>query len=226
MAKNKPKMGKRSVRKRRQAKRERQRWLTIGLGVLAAIAVAGFILWPRTEEPAVDPARLNDDPALGPPEAPVIIVEFGDFGCPSCRAWHNAGILQQIRTTYGDQVRFVWKDFPVITTQSPKAAQAAQCAYDQGKFWQYHDLLFARAPALSVGDLKAYAAEIGLDTAQFNQCLDSGQHRQTVQHDWDQALALRLRGTPSFLINDQLVVGPPTFEYLKQIIESILASEA
>ncbi|HZD58333.1 MAG TPA: DsbA family protein [Anaerolineales bacterium] len=222
MAKKRPKSGKQLIRERRQARQKRQRWLTIGVGVLAFVAVAGFVLWPRPKAEPVDPARLVDDPSLGPAGAPVTIVEYGDFGCPSCRAWYQAGILDQIRAKYDDEVRFVWRDFPIITAQSPKAAEAAQCAYDQGKFWQYHDLLYDRAPALSVDDLKAYAAEIGLDTVQFNQCLDSGQHRETVRHDWDEALALHLRGTPSFLINDQLVAGPPTFEYLQQMINSIL----
>jgi len=82
----------------------------------------------------VDTARLVDDPALGPTTAPVTIVEYGDFGCPSCRAWHRAGILKQIRAQYGEKVRFVWRDFPVITPQSPQAAVAAQCAYDQRRF--------------------------------------------------------------------------------------------
>ena len=99
---------------------------------------------------------------------------------------------------YGDQVRFVWRDFPVITPQSPKAAEAGQCAYDQGQYWEYHDLLYERAPALGVNDLKTYAAEVGLDTAQFNQCLDAGQHQATVDHDLQDALGRGFRGTPSF----------------------------
>ena len=73
---------------------------------------------------------------------------------------------------YGDQVQFVWRDFPIITAQSPKAAEAGQCAFDQGKFWEYHDYLFERANSLSVSDLKAYAREVGLDGEQFDQCLD------------------------------------------------------
>ena len=121
-------------------------------------------------------------------------------------------------------MRFVWRDFPVITAQSPKAAEAAQCAYDQGKFWEYHDLLFARAPALGVSDLKAYAAELGLDTAQFNQCLESGKHRETVRRDWRDAEAHGFQGTPSFLINNQALIGPPTAKVLEQKINAILAS--
>ena len=81
------------------------------------------------------------------------IIEYGDFGCPTCRGWEQAGVLKQIVATYGDQVHFVWRDYPIITAQSPQAAEAGQCAFDQGKFWQYHDLLYAKQPALSISDL-------------------------------------------------------------------------
>jgi protein-disulfide isomerase len=155
----------------------------------------------------------------------VTIVEYGDFGCPSYRAWHNAGILERVQAAYGDQVRFVWHDFPVITAQSPKAAEAAQCAYDQGFFWEYHDLLFERARSLSAGDLKSYAGELGLDTTAFDQCLDSGQHRAIVENDLQDAMQRRFRGTPSFLVNEQPLAGPPTFEYLQSLIEPILLND-
>ena len=128
--------------------------------------------------------------------------------------------------TYGDQVSFVWRDFPIITTFSPEAAQAAQCAYDQDKFWEYHDLLFERASSLRVGDLKSYAVELGLDTTTFNLCLDSGQHRATVDKDLQDAYQRRFRGTPSFLVNDQPLAGPPTFEFLQSLIEPILSAES
>jgi protein-disulfide isomerase len=169
---------------------------------------------------------LNDDPFIGSINAPVTIVEYGDFGCPSCRAWHNAGILEQVQAAYSDQVRFVWRDFPVITAQSPQAAEAAQCAYDQGYFWEYHDLLFERAHAIRDEDLKSYAGELDLDTAAFNQCLDSGQHRATVENDLQDANRRRFRGTPSFLVNDQPLAGPPTFEFLQSLIEPILSVES
>jgi protein-disulfide isomerase len=209
---------------RRQATRQRKRFLIIGIGLVAAVLIGAFIFWSRPRVEPVDPARLADDPSLGSPDAAVTVVEYGDFGCATCRAWYRAGILDQIRAQYGDRVRFVWRDFPIITAQSPKAAEAAQCAYDQGKFWEYHDLLYDRAPALSINDLKSYAAELGVDAARFNQCLDSGQHKATVDRDWQDALQRKFRGTPSFLVNDKALVGPPTFEYLESLIDPILAS--
>jgi protein-disulfide isomerase len=131
--------------------------------------------------------------------------------------------MDQVRATYGDQVQFVWKDFPVITAQSPKAAEAGQCAFDQGKFWEYHDLLYEQAYSLSVTDLKTYAAQIGLDTEKFAQCLDSGQNRAKVERSLNEALReYGFPGTPSFLVNDKKLVGPPTFETLKSMIDAIL----
>jgi protein-disulfide isomerase len=211
---------------KRQAKRKRQNYLRIGAIVVGLALLAGYFLWPRPQALAVSPERLNDDPFIGSVDAPVTIVEYGDFGCPACRGWHNAGILKQVLATYGDQVRFVWRDFPVITAQSPKAAEAAQCAYDQGFFWEYHDLLFERASSLRVGDLKSYAGELAIDSAAFDQCLDSGQHRATVENDHQDASRRRFRGTPSFLVNDQPLAGPPTFAFLQSLIEPILSTES
>lgn len=134
--------------------------------------------------------------------------------------------MDQIRATYGDQVQFVWKDFPVITAQSPKAAEAGQCAFDQGKFWEYHDFLYERASTLGVGNLKDYAVEIGLDAEKFNQCLDSGKNRAKVEQSLNEALRkYAFPGTPSFLVNDKKLIGPPTFETLQSMIDTILSGE-
>jgi len=206
----------------RQEKRKRQRYLRISAAAIGLSMVLGYFLWPRPQAQAVSQDRLNDDPFIGSINAPVTIVEYGDFGCPSCRAWHNAGILEQVQAVYGDQVRFVWRDFPVITAQSPKAAEAAQCAYDQGYFWEYHDLLFEQANSLRASDLKRYAEDLGLDNTLFNQCLDSRQYQATVEKDLQDAYRRRFRGTPSFLVNDQALAGPPTFEILQSMVDPIL----
>jgi len=216
--------GTRAGRRREPVARDRQRWLLIGIALIGVMLIGLYLVGSRSPAQPIAAARWVEDPALGPATAPVAIVEYGDFGCPSCRAWHRAGILKQIRAQYGDQVRFVWRDFPMITPQSPQAAEAAQCAYDQGRFWEYHDYLYERAQSLSIDALKAAAAELQLDTAKFNQCLDSGRHETTVERDLDDALAHRFRGNPSFLINDQPLIGPPSFELLQHTIDAILAS--
>ncbi len=218
------KNAKKALRRERRVQKQRRQWILIGVGILAALLIGGYAFQNRPQSVSIPEARLSNDPALGGPNAPVVITEFGDFNCPSCRAWHLAGVMDQILERYGDQVRFVWRDFPVITAQSPKLAEAAQCTQDQGSFWEYHDLLFENAPVTSVRAMKDYAAQLGLDTNQFDECLDSGLHRATVDRDLREAYRQGFRGTPSFMINDQPLVGP-TPERMVQIIDSVLASQ-
>ena len=204
-----------------RAHKSHRQWISIGA---VALILGAIIFWnvSRPKAQPLDETRLASNPTLGTESAKVVITEYADFGCPSCQAWHRAGILKQVLAAYGDQVQFVWKDFPVITAQSPKAAEAGQCAFDQGKFWEYHDLLYEKAPALSINQLKEYAAQVGLDTAKFNQCLDSGQNRAKVEQNLDEARSLGLPGTPSFLVNGNKLIGPPTYEVLKSTIDEIL----
>jgi len=187
------------------------------------IGFALYFFWPRAQAPEVSAERLALTPVKGAEEAAVVLTEFGDFGCPSCRSWHAAGILEQILLQFEGQVRLEWRDFPIITRQSPKAAEAGQCAFVQGMFWEYHDNLYGQPEAivnLSDSALKHYAAEIGLDTDTFDLCLDSGQHQQTVAVDKDLGLKNGFRGTPSFMVNGQAVVGNP--DLLVQTISAAL----
>ena len=146
------------------------------------------------------------------------IVEYADFGCPACRAWHNSGIREQVLATYGDQVRFVWRDFPVITPQSPKAAEAGHCAGRQDKFWEYHDLVYESGAGLSVSLLKQYADQLELDRTAFDQCLDQGLMARKVQANDQQARALGLRGTPGFTLNGRPLPAPPSYDQLAGLI--------
>lgn len=223
MSKENRKSQKQIRQEKMRAQKTRRQW--IGIGALMLILTAA-VLWnvtrPKTQP--LDETRLASNPTVGADSAKVVITEYGDFGCPACRAWHNAGILEQILTEYGDDVQFVWKDFPVITAQSPKAAEAGQCAFDQGKFWEYHDFLYENARSIGVDDLKSYAAQLGLDAETFNQCLDSGQNRAKVEKSLNEALReYAFPGTPSFLVNGKKLIGPPTFDVLKSTIDAILA---
>ncbi|MEP7136663.1 MAG: thioredoxin domain-containing protein [Chloroflexota bacterium] len=224
MTKENRKSQKQLRQEKSRAQKNRRQWM--GYGALALILFAAiFFISTRPKAQPLNETRLASNPILGPASAKVTITEYADFGCPSCQAWHRAGILKQVLAAYGDKVQFVWKDFPVITAQSPKAAEAGQCAFDQGKFWEYHDLLYEKAPALSVSELKVYAAQTGLDTTKFNQCLDSGQNQAKVNQSLNEAQRqYAFPGTPSFLVNGQKLVGPPTFETLKSIIDPILAN--
>jgi protein-disulfide isomerase len=199
----------------------RQRWLFIGLAVVVIVIAGVLIRAPQSAAPPI--ALAADHRALGPADAPVTIIEYGDFGCPTCRTWHYSNVLNQMHDKYGNQVRFVWRDFPVITAQSPKAAEAGQCAADQDKFWEFHDLVYAKFQ-IDVDSLKADAAQLGLDTARFNQCLDSGQHKDDVNRDWQEAKSHGFRATPSFMINDKPFAGPPTLGILSSLIDPMLKS--
>ena len=206
-----------------RAQKNKRQW--VGYGALALILIAAvFYMSSRPKPQPLDETRLASNPTLGPDSAKVVITEYGDFGCSSCRGWHNAGILEQVRAAYGDQVQFVWKDFPVITAQSPKAAEAGQCAFDQGKFWEYHDYIYEEGYLLGEDDLNGYAVQLGLDIEKFSQCLDSGQNQAKVNQSLNEAQReYAFPGTPSFLVNGKKLIGPPTFEVLKSTIDSILA---
>ncbi len=197
-------------------------WLIPLLIVVAVVAISAFLLLNGSDEP--EPLTPSARRAIGPESAPVTITEFADFGCITCKAWHQFGIKDQIIAHYGEQVRFEWRDFPVTLPQSPRAAEAGFCAHDQGAFWDYHEILYANAPKFSDQELIAYAAEIGLDSQRFTACLESGEHRGSVERERSAALEQGLRSVPSFMVNDQRLIGPPSFEQLVAIIDDLLAA--
>ena len=206
-------------RKKQQGRQRRNRNLIFGIATVAIVAALGYFAWQQTAVGDAIPANEVADPALGRESAIVEIVEYGDFGCPACRAWHDTGIREQVMRVYADSVRFVWRDFPVITPDSPAAAEAAQCAGAQDQFWAYHDHVYEAGGSLNTSSLKGYAEEIGLDMAAFDACLDSGQMTAKVRDNEQKARALGLRGTPSFTVNGEVLPGPPTFAFLATLIE-------
>ena len=227
MAKRKQrKKGRRQERRETRQREQRMRWIRIsGLVILAVAALGIFGFYRASTAPQVDaPEEVSAANIDGPADAPVSIVEFGDFGCPSCRAWHNSGIKQQLLADFGDQISFTFRHFPVITAQSPKAAEAGQCAAEQGDFWTFHDYVYEQTPpgALAPDQLKSYAAALGLDAAQFNECLDSGKYRSYVANDQGAALAAGARGTPTFFINGQQVGF--SYEAMASTIQNELGS--
>jgi protein-disulfide isomerase len=178
----------------------------------------------QTQMPT-DPAPLDDAPSIGPETAPVTIIEYGDFGCPSCWYWYKMGTLDQLRAKYGDQIRFVWRDYPVITLFSRDAAEAGQCANDQGKFWEFHDVVFQNNGAINAGDLKAYATTIGLNMNQFNDCVASRRYRDRVTAEMHEAFNHGYsNGAPFFSINNKLLIGAQPSRVFESLIDPILAS--
>lgn len=163
-------------------------------------------------------------PVNGDKNAPVTIVEFSDFECPFCGRYH-AQTHPLIVENYVDtgKVKFVFKHFPLnFHASAQKASEAAECANDQGKFWEYHDVLFANQQALSISNLKQYAADLSLDTAEFNSCLDSGEHAAKIKQDLADGQAAGVSGTPSFFINGQKLVGAQPYSAFEQAIEAAL----
>jgi protein-disulfide isomerase len=181
---------------------------------------------PSPSVPNIDMVALMDDDVVkGDPNAPVTIVEWSDFECPFCARFYEQ-TLGQITTEYIDtgKVKLVYRDFPLsFHTQAQKAAEAAECAKDQNKFWEMHDKLFESGVSGGVESFKQYAADIGLNTATFNSCLDSGEKAAEIKKDMDDGTAVGIRGTPGFIINGQLVSGAQPFENFKSVIEAELA---
>ena len=161
---------------------------------------AGVKIFLEPPKPPVYEIATHGYPSIGPENAPVTIVAFGDFQCPySAQA---APTLNQALARYPGKVRVVFRNFPLsFHAYAQKAHEAAECANEQGKFWPYHDAIFANQGALGIGDLKRYATSVGLDAGQFNQCLDTGKYAEKVKQDVQEAQKYNVRGTPSFYIN-------------------------
>jgi protein-disulfide isomerase len=171
----------------------------------------------------VDGDLSDDDPYLGPEDAPVTIVEFSDFYCQYCAAF-GIQILPQIIEEYGDQVRFVYRDFPAFGGDRP--AEAAQCAGDQGSFWEYHNALFENFHEnTSTDDFVALAETLDLDGEALRECIESGTYRDEWNADYQEARALGVTGTPTFFINGTRFVGAQPYENFKQVIDAELAKQ-
>jgi protein-disulfide isomerase len=170
-------------------------------------------------------ASLEKGPALGSPSAPVTIVEFSDFRCSFCKKFW-ADTLPNLKQSYFDRgtVQFVFRHFAILGKQSEQAALASECAAEQGKFWQYHDKLFANQAALGFTEskLKGYAGELRLQQAKFNGCLTTGKYNSKVEQETVTAAYLGGRGTPMFLVNEWLLVGAQPFDTFQKVIGQAL----
>jgi protein-disulfide isomerase len=191
---------------------------------------------PETPAPTEAPAQtrvtvdIDDDYCLGEEDAPVTIVEFSDYQCPYCqRFWSQT--LPQIKSEYVEKglVKFIYRDFPLgFHPNAQKAAEATECAGDQGKFWEMQDTLFAGLAEWSgSGDpstvFKRYAAELELDEDAFAECLDGGKYTEETQKDLSDGSAAGVSGTPAFFVNGVFITGAQPYETFKAIIDAELA---
>jgi protein-disulfide isomerase len=202
--------------------------LTIGL--MFVLGRIGDAVDTRSHEKAIaahkESTRKDVEaigPSRGPDGAPVTLVEFNDFDCSDCRDTH--AMVEEVLKAYPAQVRVVFRQFP-RTYLSPKAAEAALCAHEQGRFWEYHDALFARYAALEVPELKESAKKVGLDSTKFDECLDSAKMAQVVNADIEAGKKVGAILPPALFVNGLPLSFPPTPEELKGTIDAELAARA
>lgn len=162
------------------------------------------------------------EPSLGSPDAKVTIVEFADFGCPYSR--ESSHVVRALANKYGDRLHYVYRDFPVVELhpRARQAAQAAECARDQGRFWQFHDKLFQNQSRLSQSQFLQYASQINLDTDEFSDCINSEKHMDEIQEDYEAGVAAGVRGTPTFFINGIRIPGSIPEDTMEILIERLL----
>jgi len=166
---------------------------------------------------------LAGEPFKGSEKAPVTIVKFEDFQCPFCNQVQPT--FNELVSRYDGKVRLVHKDFPLesLHPQARQAAEAARCAHEQRKFWEYHDKLYANSPKASADDLKNYAKEVGLNVDSFDRCLVSGKYKAVVQQDLKEGTQLGLSGTPTFFINGREISGNQPLTAFEAMIDEELA---
>ena len=176
----------------------------------------------------IDPPRMaieivSANPMQGLATAPVTVVEYSDYQCPFCS--RVTPTLTRLKANYGDRLRIVWKDFPIasIHPKAQKAAEAAHCAGEQGKYWEYHNRIFANQSALDVAQLKEHAVAIGVEPDSFDTCLDSGRHAARVGEGVAEGKALGVNSTPTLFVNGRRVTGAQPYEVFEGIIEDELA---
>jgi protein-disulfide isomerase len=240
MSKRQAVSGKRqALREQRQMRERRQRtYVIIGIGVVA-IVIAALLIYPSLTP--VEMVRITPHPRpqanmnhMGDPNAPVKMVEYSDYQCPFCKRW-NDETEKLIEDTYVATGKVYFTYIPYgpngqyIGPESKDAAMAAFCAGDQGKFWEYHDMLFANQTGENVGDytskrLFAFADAIGLNSSQFRSCFNGNKFAQTLSDGIAQGKQAQIGGTPSFLINGSLIEGALPFADFQQKIEAALAA--
>jgi protein-disulfide isomerase len=229
----KPKSAYSAPRKPQPAPKKSKLSPALLLGVIAAavLVVAGIIILTTraANAPLQATNRVGEGAAWGPVDAPVTVIDYSDFGCSHCGDFaFNQG--RQLREEYEatGKVRFEFKHMIIGGTPTRDAANASECAADQGRFWDYHDALFARqgtsANPFTKPLLKRYAAELGLDAAQFDPCVDRNAHYATVAASESEARSKGVNATPTFFINDKRIEGAVPYEQFKAEVDAALAA--
>jgi protein-disulfide isomerase len=174
----------------------------------------------------LDPPRLavsaGKSPSKGAANAPIEMIEFSDFQCPYCL--RAQATVDEVLKTYGDRIHFIYRHYPLPSHPAAKpAAEASECAAEQGKFWPYHDRLFEQQSKLSEADLKQHASDLGIDMPRFNACVASHKFKSQVEADQKDGDEAGVNGTPAFFINGRMLSGAQPFDAFKKIIDEELA---
>lgn len=217
-----------SARSRREAARKRQRQQGMIVAGVLLVALVGAVFFTIQGQQAADvpQARLELDPIMGNPDAPITLIEYGAYGCHACKQWHEFGVVEQLLAEFPDQVRFIYRDMPIIDPPySQRAAEVAQCGLDQGNdaFWSLHDAIFvdARQGVASQDDLIALGGRAGLDESALADCVRAGTHTNTVRYDQQRGAQLGIRATPTWFVNDQRVFNASP-DVLRNLIQQQL----
>jgi protein-disulfide isomerase len=194
-----------------------------------ASATAPAVSAPEAEAVPLQASRIEvdpgGDPSLGPANAPVTLVEFSDFNCPFCQRWHQE-VLQELLDSYPEQLRFVYKDFPIVGGGRAGflGAQAAHCAEEQDAYWDYHDALFSGAYAFDSPGVDQAAVDLGLDLDPFKECMVEARYAEEVRDDFNYGVSLGVTSTPSFFINGIPLIGAQPLANFAQIIDGELGN--
>ncbi len=214
---------------RAQKKNNSSMWIVGGFVAAAVVVLAlVFINLNSTSTPRAAPSALNAGRVLGKADAPVTIDLYSDFQCPVCRRADMT--IRSLAARYIDtgKAKVVYHNFAFIGQESEWAAQAAECANDQGKFWEYASYMFDNQTGENVGafsqaNLKKFASGVKLDTTAFNACFDSGKYANLIQQEKAEAQARNIRATPSFYINGQFIEGLLPIETFAATIDSYVS---
>jgi protein-disulfide isomerase len=168
----------------------------------------------------------DGNPSSGPEKAPITIIEFSDYQCPFCREWFQ-DTWPQIQKNYGDKVRLVYRDFPLygIHANAEPAAEAARCAGDQGKYWEFHNAIFSSTADLTRDTFDSIAKDLKLDATALNKCIDAHTHKAEVENNYQYAAKLGVGSTPTFFINGLALVGAQPYEVFQRVIDLELSGK-
>ncbi|HLC56214.1 MAG TPA: thioredoxin domain-containing protein [Candidatus Nanoarchaeia archaeon] len=212
-------------------------WLSLILVIILIIIISVIVNISKPNDLEVVETGTIQDPFLGPADSKIVVIEYSDFECPFCGAVAGTneyliGRLKQNNPSWiapvpklkelakAGKIKYIFKDYPLPGhPDALPASMAAQCAHEQGKFWEYHDLLFENQEKLSIKDLKKYAEDLKLDTTKFNSCLDNKKYNLDIKKDQSAGAAQGVDGTPTFFINGKIISGAESFSAFEPLLK-------